>query len=92
VHVHNFHLDFLIYINEVAATPVMGQNYTLTCNTSRETGGNIAIYRWERGNTDLHEMTPTLFIPTVNLSHAGIYSCIINDSYFASMKVPLQSK
>ena len=81
--------DFSILISE-EATPVLGQNYTLVCNANRKTEGIIA-YRWKRGDTDLHVMTSILSFPAVNLSHAGIYSCIVNDNYIASMEVPMKS-
>lgn len=82
---YNPRLDLSVFISETG-TPVLGQIYTLFCNASNTSGQNIT-YMWKRDNTNLHEMTPTLVIPTVNLSHTGIYACIINDSYTTNKEV-----
>ena len=83
----HLHVDFSVFINE-PATPVLGQDYTLFCNATRKTRGNIT-YRWKRGDADLHEMTSTLSLLAINISHKGVYSCIVNDNYTASKEVSI---
>ena len=78
----------LVSISETA-TPVVGKNYTLSCNA---TGGNVTTYEWRRGNVELSEEGPDLFIPAVNLSHAGTYSCIVSENYLGYKEVTIQSK
>ena len=66
----------------------MGQNYAIFCNA---TGENVTIYTWKRGEVKLNEMEPILFFSAFTLSHAGTYSCIVNDSYIGYKKVTIQS-
>ena len=63
----------MVQISDGGATPIAGQNYTLTCSVSG--GAIVTTYQWEKHHTILSETGPTLSFSPLRQSDAGWYTC-----------------
>ena len=79
------YLSYLVSVNidDGGATPVVGQNYTLTCRVNGATG-TFTSYQWRKdGQTLSAENDQSLSLSPLTLSHAGQYTCAVRvDSRF----------
>ena len=82
-----------VSITDDEATPTLGQCYVLTCSVFE---ANVTNYQWIKYEVIiLNETRPTLSFQPLELSDAGLYTCVIDvnaTSYNSSIGITLQSK
>ena len=79
-----------VQITSCPATPIAGQNFTLTCNIS---GAEVTTYRWMKNDTYLNETGSILNFTPLKLSDAEKYTCVANVSskiYNSSWSIEIQ--
>lgn len=73
------------------ATPVVGMNYILMCNTS-DSDPEVTLYQWRKNGTVIQSDTRrSLFFSPLSLADAGRYSCNITMGYSESKEITLNS-
>jgi hypothetical protein len=72
------------------STPVVGMNYTLTCNTS-DSDLEVILYQWRKNGIVKSETGPSLFFSPLSLADAGRYSCNVTMGYSETKEITLNS-
>ena len=71
----------------------LGDNYELTCEIT-DLEANSIMYQWRKQGTMFNVTGPTLFLPPLQLSDAGLYIChatFNSNSYYKEHKLQLKS-
>ena len=79
-------------ISGSSATPVIGQQFTLTCNVL---GTNATVYQWSKDGVANSESGQTLSFTRLSLCDAGEYTCNITFNgviYNDTMAISIKSK
>ena len=81
-----------VSITDDDATPTLGQSYVLTCSVFE---ANVTTYQWIKDDiiVILNETRRTLSFQPVELSDAGLYTCVItvnSTPYNSSIGITLQ--
>lgn len=81
----------LVNISDSGTTADIGRNLNLSCNIfGYENLANLSIhYQWLKSDSVLHHNSNILTFPTLKLSEAGFYTCVvtINSSYLLGQLV-----